>query len=43
MADRGTVSPTMLMPLPFGVVLLKVTVCFLGAIDIMKEIFEEAF
>jgi len=35
----GTVPPVMLMALPLDIISLRVTVCFLGTIGVVGEIF----
>jgi len=39
MAGGGVVHPVMLMDLSLDVALLRGTICFLGAIDVMEEAF----
>ena len=43
MAGEGTVPLVVLMALPLDVALLRVTICFFGAMDAVKEAFEEGF
>ena len=43
MADEGIVPPMVMMALHLNIVLLRVTFCFLGAIDTVEEAFEEGF